>query len=56
MNEKTSAEDWFAKAESSEGMLAPQRKLENEKPQGETVAYEDLLEAWSSGKAMPDTM
>jgi glycerol transport system substrate-binding protein len=56
MNEKTSAEEWFAKAESTEGMLAPQRKLENEKPQGETVTYEALLEAWSSGKAMPDTM
>ena len=48
MNPKTSAEEWFAKAE-ADGNLAPQRKLENEKPQGETVVYEDLLAAWAAG-------
>ncbi|MDH2326948.1 ABC transporter substrate-binding protein [Cereibacter sp. SYSU M97828] len=52
MNPKTSAEEWYAKAE-ADGNLAPQRKLENEKPQGETVVYEDLLAAWAAGKVKP---
>ncbi len=55
MNPKTSAEDWYEKAE-AEGTLAPQRKLENEKPEGQTVAYDELLNAWATGKAMPDNM
>ena len=55
MNPKTSAEEWYAKAEAA-GTLAPQRKLENEKPQGETVDYDKLLKAWSDGKVMPDAM
>ena len=55
LNPKTSAEEWFAKAEAA-GTLAPQRKLANEKPQGETVDYEALLKAWSDGKVMPDAM
>jgi glycerol transport system substrate-binding protein len=55
LNPKTSAEEWFAKAEAA-GTLAPQRKLENEKPQGETVDYDLLLKAWSDGKVMPDAM
>ena len=29
---------------------APWKKLGNEKPKGETVAYEQLLEAWKAGK------
>ncbi len=29
---------------------APKAKLENEKPQGETVNYDDLLQAWKDGK------
>ncbi|TPE46957.1 ABC transporter substrate-binding protein [Amaricoccus solimangrovi] len=55
LNPKTSAEEWFARAE-AQGTLAPQRKLENEKPQGETVDYDLLLRAWNDGKAMPETM
>ncbi|WP_108258460.1 ABC transporter substrate-binding protein [Mangrovicoccus ximenensis] len=56
LNPETSAEDWYAKAEAHPDWLAPQRKLENEKPMGETVAYDALLDAWASGKAMPDNM
>ena len=29
---------------------APKPKLSNEKPTGETVAYEELLSAWKQGK------
>ena len=29
---------------------APKPKLSNEKPKGETVAYEQLLSAWKQGK------
>ena len=29
---------------------APWKKLANEKPQGETIAYDTLLNAWKSGK------
>jgi glycerol transport system substrate-binding protein len=56
LNPETSAEDWFAKAEANPDWLAPQRKLENEKPQGQTVSYEALLNAWASGKAKPDDL
>ncbi len=52
LNKKESAEYWFAKSE-KDGNLAPQRKLADEKPQGETVAYEDLLAAWAAGKVKP---
>ena len=30
---------------------APWKKLANEKPKGETIAYEKLLSAWKDGKA-----
>ncbi|PZQ48315.1 MAG: ABC transporter substrate-binding protein [Rhodovulum sulfidophilum] len=55
LNPKTSAEEWYEKAV-ADGNLAPQRKLENEKPQGETVDYDLLLKAWSDGKVMPESM
>jgi glycerol transport system substrate-binding protein len=29
---------------------APWKKLDNEKPKGETIAYETLLNAWKNGK------
>ena len=29
---------------------APWKKLANEKPQGETIAYDTLLNAWKAGK------
>ncbi|WP_262032283.1 ABC transporter substrate-binding protein [Microvirga sp. Mcv34] len=45
LNPKTSAEEWFKKAAAS-GTIAPQRKLENEKPKGETVDYDTLIKSW----------
>ncbi|RMR60976.1 hypothetical protein ALP83_200052 [Pseudomonas syringae pv. actinidiae] len=51
MNPETTAEEWYSKAENSGGkFLAPQRKLANEKPKGETIAYSDLLKSWEAGK------
>ena len=47
MNEEKPAEYWYAKAE-KDGNLAPQRKLANEKPQGETVDYDELLKTWAA--------
>jgi glycerol transport system substrate-binding protein len=29
---------------------APWKKLANEKPKGETIAYDQLLNAWKNGK------
>ena len=29
---------------------APWKKLANEKPKGETIAYQTLLDAWKAGK------
>jgi glycerol transport system substrate-binding protein len=45
MNPKTTAEEWFKKAEAA-GTIAPQRKLANEKPKGETVDYDTLIKSW----------
>jgi glycerol transport system substrate-binding protein len=45
LNPKTSAEEWSKKAEAS-GNIAPQRKLANEKPKGETVDYDTLIKSW----------
>ncbi len=39
------AEYWFKKAE-KDGTIAPQRKLANEKPKGETVDYDALIKSW----------
>ncbi len=47
MNEERDAEYWYAKAE-KDGNLAPQRKLANEKPPGETVDYDELLKTWAA--------
>mgnify|MGYP006271007501 CR=1 FL=1 len=44
LNEERDPEYWL----SQEG--APKPKLENEKPQGVTVKYDDLLKAWQEGK------
>ena len=30
---------------------APWKKLANEKPKGETIAYQQLLDAWKAGRA-----
>jgi glycerol transport system substrate-binding protein len=45
MNPKTSAEEWIKKAAAS-GAVAPQPKLANEKPKGETVDYDTLIKSW----------
>jgi len=45
LNPKTSAEEWFTKAEKA-GTIAPQRKLANEKPKGETIDYDTLIKSW----------
>ncbi len=45
LNPKTTAEEWFKKAETA-GTLAPQRKLQNEKPKGETIDYDTLIKSW----------
>ncbi|MGL5115128.1 MAG: ABC transporter substrate-binding protein [Beijerinckiaceae bacterium] len=47
MNPRTTAEEWFKKAEAS-GNIAPQRKLANEKPQGVTIDYDTLIKSWPS--------
>ena len=47
MNKPETAEYWYKKAE-ADGHLAPQRKLENEKPRGETVDYDELLKGWAA--------
>ena len=47
MNPEKTAEYWYAQAE-KDGNLAPQRKLANEKPQGETVDYDTLIKSWPS--------
>ncbi|MFP4390681.1 MAG: hypothetical protein ACLFRG_17130 [Desulfococcaceae bacterium] len=44
LNEDRDPEYWLSR----EG--APKPKLENEKPQGQTVKYDDLLKAWTEGK------
>jgi glycerol transport system substrate-binding protein len=45
LNKKETAEFWFAKSE-KDGNFAPQRKLLNEKPQGETIDYDTLIKSW----------
>ena len=47
MNKARDPEYWFKYAE-KDGHLAPQRKLANEKPQGETVDYDELIKSWSA--------
>jgi glycerol transport system substrate-binding protein len=47
LNEEKTAEYWYKKAE-TDGNLAPQRKLANEKPQGITVDYDELLKTWKA--------
>lgn len=44
LNAKSDAAKWL----SDTG--APWKKLENEKPKGETIAYDTLLSAWKAGK------
>ena len=52
MNEERDPEYWYARAE-KDGNLAPQRKLANEKPPGETVDYDELLKTWTQTAKPP---
>ena len=45
LNEEKAAQYWLDQPG------APQPKLANEKPKGETVVYEDLIQAWKDGRA-----
>jgi glycerol transport system substrate-binding protein len=45
LNKKEKPEYWFAKSE-KDGNIAPQRKLANEKPKGETIDYDTLIKSW----------
>ena len=45
LNPKTTAEEWFAKSKAA-GNIAPQAKLANEKPKGETIDYDTLIKSW----------
>src|SRR5712675_1883619 len=45
LNPKQTADYWFAKVE-KDGTIAPQRKLANEKPKGETIDYDTLIKSW----------
>ena len=44
LNEERDPEYWYSQPG------APWPKLENEKPQGETVDYDQLLQAWREGR------
>src|SRR5215204_383574 len=45
LNKKETAEFWFDKSK-KDGNIAPQPKLANEKPKGETVDYDTLIKSW----------
>ena len=47
MNKPQSADYWYDQAK-KDGNLAPQRRLANEKPPGETVDYDELIKSWSA--------
>jgi glycerol transport system substrate-binding protein len=47
MNPEKTAEYWYEKS-AKDGNLAPQRKLANEKPPGETIDYDELLKTWAA--------
>lgn len=47
MNPEKTAEYWYDRAV-KDGKLAPQRKLANEKPKGETVDYDELIKTWAA--------
>ena len=45
MNPKRTAKEWFEKSK-ADGNIAPQPKLSNEKPKGQTVDYDELIKSW----------
>ena len=51
VDDKTRWEQAFSQGSESNGkFLAPQRKLANEKPQGQTVGYAELLKSWEDAR------
>ncbi len=44
LNDKSDANKWLS------DNAAPWKKLANEKPKGETIAYDKLLQAWKEGR------
>jgi glycerol transport system substrate-binding protein len=52
LNPEKTAEYWYNQA-AKDGNLAPQRKLANEKPQGETIDYDELLKTWAAAPPQP---
>ena len=44
LNKKSSPDKWLSTEH------APWKKLDNEKVQGQTIAYDSLLDAWKAGK------
>ena len=42
LNEEKDPSEWLGKAD------GPTAKLENEKPKGETIAYDELVKRWTS--------
>ena len=52
LNKEESAEYWFKKSEG--GKYEPKPKVANEKPQGITVDYDRLLQAWKDNKVTPE--
>ncbi|MDB5984509.1 MAG: transporter, periplasmic substrate-binding protein [Pseudomonas sp.] len=51
MNPIATAEEWYKKGEAAGG-TAPQRKLANEKPKGETIGYDELLKSWKDASTL----
>jgi glycerol transport system substrate-binding protein len=49
LNPEVDPKEWYAK--SNNGEFEPKPKLANEKPQGETVDYDKLIQAWREGRA-----
>ena len=45
LNEPIAPEEWLARPG------APKARLDEEKPQGETVPYDELIQAWREGRA-----
>ncbi|HEX2529607.1 MAG TPA: ABC transporter substrate-binding protein [Geminicoccus sp.] len=54
LNPEEDPEVWYKKADETGG--EPKRKLANEEPQGVTVDYDLLLQAWKDNKVMPDNI
>ncbi len=54
LNPKQSAQYWFDKSK-KDGNIAPQPKLANEKPKGETIDYDTLIKSWPASPPQKKT-